>query len=94
MLEPLSDRVIIKPTEAPDMTPGGLHVPVGAREKSQRGEVLAVGPGRENDQGVLIPMRLWVGDVVLFGKYSGTELEVDGHPVLVLRESDIIMRVR
>jgi chaperonin GroES len=88
-LKPLADRVVVKPSEAEEKTKGGLFVPDTAKEKPVWGEVIAVGPGRVSDDGKLIPMQIKAGDRVLYGKYSGTEVTVDGAEVLIMRESDI-----
>ena len=86
---PLADRVVVKATEESEQMRGGLYIPDTAKEKPQQGEILAVGPGRfEKDKRV--PMELKVGDKVLYGKYSGTEMTVNGEQVLILRESDVL----
>jgi chaperonin GroES len=86
---PLADRVVIKPLEEAEQMRGGLYIPDTAKEKPQQGEVVAVGPGRfEKDQRV--PMDVKVGDKVLYGKYSGTEVTLDGNQYLILRESDVL----
>ncbi len=89
-LRPLNDRVIIKRVEEEAVSAGGIVLPDSAKEKPSRGEVLAVGNGVTNSKGELQPMSVKVGDNVLFGKYSGTEVEVDGDELLVMREDDII----
>ncbi|ORU92872.1 MAG: co-chaperone GroES [Cycloclasticus sp. symbiont of Bathymodiolus heckerae] len=89
-LRPLSDRVIIKRVEEEAVSAGGIVLPDSAKEKPSRGEILAVGNGATNSKGDLQPMTVKVGDNVLFGKYSGTEVEVDGDELLVMREDDII----
>lgn len=89
-IEPLGDRIMVKPIEQDDVSKGGIIIPEMAKEKSQEGEVVAVGAGRVTDAGVLIPTKLKVGDRVLFGKYSGTELTVAGESVLLVRESEIM----
>ena len=86
---PLADRVVVKSLEEHDRTQAGLYIPDTAREKPQHGEIIAVGPGRYEDGG-LVPMSLKVGDKVLYGKYNGTEVTLDGHPYLILRESDVL----
>ncbi len=88
-LKPLADRVVVKPSEAEEKTKGGIIVPDTAKEKPVWGEVVAVGPGRVSDDGKLIPMEVKAGDRVLYGKYSGTEVTVDGEELLIMRESDI-----
>ncbi|QDT14876.1 co-chaperone GroES [Alienimonas californiensis] len=92
-LNPLDDRVVIEPLEAEETTAGGIVLPDAAKEKSQRGKVLAVGPGRLLDSGERSPVGVEVGDEVLFGKYGGTEIEVDGKDVKILREADILAKV-
>ena len=89
-LKPLADRVVVKPIEQDDVTAGGIMLPDTAKEKPQKGEVLAVGPGSRNDAGERVAMDVKVGDVVLYAKYGGTEIKLDGEKVLVLRESDIL----
>ena len=86
---PLADRVVIKALEEAEQMRGGLFIPDTAKEKPQQGEVVAVGPGRYED-GKLVPMTVKVGDKVLYGKYSGTEVTIDTEPVLILRESDVL----
>jgi chaperonin GroES len=88
-LKPLADRVIVKPSQADEMTKGGLFVPDTAKEKPVWGEVVAVGPGRTTEDGKHIPMEVKKGDKVLYGKYSGTEVTVSGEEFLIMRESDI-----
>lgn len=89
-LRPLHDRVIVKRLEEEKRSAGGIIIPDNAAEKPVRGEVLAVGPGKKGDDGKVIPMDVKKGDVVLFGKYSGSEVKVDGDEVLVMREDDIM----
>ena len=89
-LKPLSDRVVIEPIEQDDVTSGGIMLPDTAKEKPQKGNVLAVGPGTRNDAGERVAMDVAVGDKVLYAKYAGTEVKLDGEKVLVLRESDIL----
>lgn len=88
-LKPLADRVIVRPLEAEEKTAGGLYIPDSAKEKPQQGEVVAVGPGKVADDGKSIAMEVKVGDKVLYGKYSGTEVAVAGEDYLIMRESDI-----
>lgn len=88
-INPLSDRIVVKPAEAEEKTKGGLFLPDTAKEKPVWGEVIAAGPGKVTDDGKKIPMEVKVGDKVLYGKYSGTEVSVDGQEVLIMRESDI-----
>ena len=86
---PLADRVVVRSLEGHEQTRGGLLIPDTAKEKPQEGEILAVGPGRFDD-GKRVPMEVKVGDKVLFGKYSGTEVMIDGEALLILRESDVL----
>jgi chaperonin GroES len=92
-LKPLDDRVVVQPLEAEETTAGGIVLPDTAKEKPQRGKVLAVGPGRLLDSGERCEIALSVGDQVLFGKYGGTEIEVEGEEVKILRESDILAKI-
>jgi chaperonin GroES len=89
-LKPLGGRVIVEPIEQEEMTPGGIILPETAKEKPQEGKVLAAGPGERNEKGERIPMELKVGDKVLFAKYSGTDIKMDGKKLLIMRESDIL----
>jgi chaperonin GroES len=89
-VKPMDDRVLLKPTEAEEKTAGGIIIPDNAKEKPQKGEVIAVGPGKVNDKGQRIEMTLKKGDKVLYGKYSGTEVTVDGQDLLIMRESDVL----
>jgi chaperonin GroES len=88
-LKPLADRVVVKPSAAEERTKGGIIVPDTAKEKPVWGEVIATGPGKISDEGKVIPVEVKVGDKVLYGKYSGTEVTIDGEEVLIMRESDI-----
>lgn len=92
-LKPLDDRVVVEPLSAEDVTAGGIVLPDSAKEKPQRGKVIAVGPGKLLDSGERCPVAVVVGDEVLFGKYGGTDIEVDGTEVKILRESDILAKV-
>ena len=92
-IRPLSDRVVVKALEEAEQMRGGLYIPDTAKEKPQEGEIVAVGPGKLNDNGDRIPMEVEQGDRVLYGKYSGTEVKVDGDDYLILRESDILAKV-
>jgi chaperonin GroES len=87
---PLHDRVVVKRIAAEEKSRGGIIIPDTAKEKPQQGEVLAVGPGGRDEAGKLIPIDLKVGDRVLFGKWSGTEVTIDGDEVLIMKESDIM----
>ncbi|MDR1760399.1 MAG: co-chaperone GroES [Fibrobacter sp.] len=89
MIKPLSDRILVEPAEAETKTQSGLFIPDNAKEKPMQGKVVAVGKGKKNDQGVVIPLEVGVGDMVLYGKYSGTEVSVDGKNYLIIKESDI-----
>jgi chaperonin GroES len=89
-LKPLADRLIVKPLEEEEVTPGGIVLPETAKEKPQKGEVLAVGPGARDEDGNRTPMDVSVGDTVLFAKYAGTEVKLESDEVLILRESDIL----
>jgi len=89
-MKPLADRVVVKPSEPEEKVRGGIIIPDTAKEKPQQGEVVAVGPGKISDSGELIKMEVKVGDKVLYGKYSGTEVTVDGIDYLIMRESDIL----
>src|SRR5436190_22894198 len=87
---PLNDRVVIRRIEGEEKTKGGIIIPDNAKEKPQEGEVMAVGPGARDESGKVIPLDLKAGDRVLFGKWSGTEVKVDGEDLLIMKESDIM----
>jgi chaperonin GroES len=87
---PLHDRVVVKRIEAEEKTAGGIIIPDTAKEKPQQGEVVAVGPGGRDEAGKLIPIDLQVGDRVLFGKWSGSEVKIDGTEYLIMKENDIM----
>ena len=89
-LKPLGGRVIVEPIEQEEMTAGGIILPETAKEKPQEGKILAAGPGERDEDGKRIAMDVKVGDKVLYAKYSGTEVKVDGKKLLILRESDIL----
>lgn len=89
-LKPLADRVVAKPLEEEDKTPGGIILPDTAKEKPQKGKIIAAGPGKLDEKGERIKMEVKKGDVVLYGKYAGTEIKIDGQEYLILRESDIL----
>ena len=89
-LKPLSDRIVVKAHEAEENTASGIILPDTAKEKPQMGEILAIGPGKINDSGTINKMSLKKGDKVLYGKYSGTEVNIDGQELLIMRESDIL----
>lgn len=89
-LKPLGDRLVVEPVEQEEMTASGLVLPETAKEKPQKGTILAVGPGRRDDDGDRIEMDVEVGNVVLYAKYAGTEIKVDGKKLLILKESDVL----
>ncbi len=89
-IKPLSDRVVIKPAPADEKVQGGIIIPDTAKEKPQKGEIVAVGPGKASDAGQTIAMTVKVGNTVLYGKYSGTEVTIDNDDYLIVRESDIL----
>ena len=90
MLKPLGDRIVVKPLEAEEKTSGGIVLPDSAKERPQTGEVIAVGPGKTLDNGSVAPMEVVVGDKVVYSKYGGTEVKVDGQDVLITRQDDIL----
>ncbi|WP_439574306.1 co-chaperone GroES [Phreatobacter sp.] len=87
---PLHDRVVVRRIDAEEKTRGGIIIPDTAKEKPQEGEVIAVGPGGRNERGELVPLDVKAGDTVLFGKWSGTEVKIDGVDYLIMKESDIM----
>ena len=87
---PLHDRVVVRRIEAEDRTKGGIIIPDTAKEKPQEGEVVAVGPGARDESGKLVPIDLKAGDRILFGKWSGTEVKIDGEELLIMKESDVM----
>src|SRR5215212_3278593 len=87
---PLHDRVVVRRIEAEEKTKGGIIIPDTAKEKPQEGEVIAVGPGARDETGKVQPLDVKAGDRVLFGKWSGTEVRIDGHDLLIMKESDIM----
>ncbi|GAB3195503.1 chaperonin GroES [Pontibacter aydingkolensis] len=89
-IKPLADRVIVAPAAAEEKTKSGIIIPDTAKEKPQRGEVVAVGEGKVSEQGSLMKPQVKVGDQVLYGKYAGTDISVDGNDYLIMRESDIL----
>ena len=89
-IRPLHDRVVVKRLEEEESTQGGIIIPDSAKEKPQKAEVLAVGPGKKNDDGTVIPTDVKKGDKILFGKYSGNEITVDGEECLIMREDEIL----
>ena len=88
-IQPLADRVIVKPREAEETTKGGIILPDTAKEKPIEGTIVAVGGGRVTDDGKMVALNVKVGDTVLYGKYSGTEVKIEGEEYLIMRESDI-----
>jgi chaperonin GroES len=91
-LQPLADRVLVKPMEKEEKTKSGIYLPDTAKEKPQEGEIMAVGPGKLDENGKRIPMDLKVGDRVIYAKYGGTEIKVDDVDLIILRESDILAK--
>jgi chaperonin GroES len=89
-LRPLQDRILVKRIEEESKTAGGIFIPDTAKEKPQKGEIVAVGNGKKTDDGKVIPIDLKVGDQVLFGKYAGTDIKVEGQEYLIMREDDIL----
>lgn len=89
-IRPLHDRVLVKRIEAEEKTAGGIIIPDTAKEKPMQGEVLAVGSGARDEAGKVVPLDVKVGDIILFGKWSGTEVKVDGQELLIMKESDIM----
>jgi chaperonin GroES len=89
-LKPLGNRVVIEPIEQEEITAGGIVLPETAKEKPQKGKVLSVGPGERDEDGERIPLDVSEGDTVLFAKYAGTEIKVEGKKLLILRESDLL----
>jgi chaperonin GroES len=89
-IKPLSDRVVVKPAPPDEKMQGGIIIPDTAKEKPQKGEIVAVGPGKISDAGEKIPMSVKVGNTVLYGKYSGTEVTIDNEEYLIVRESDVL----
>ncbi len=89
-VQPLADRVVVEPLEETEEMRGGLYIPDTAKEKPQQGTVVAVGPGRLSDEGERMPVELETGQRILYGKYSGTEVTIDGQDVLIIKESDVL----
>jgi chaperonin GroES len=89
-LRPLADRVVVEPSEGEEVTPSGILLPETAKEKPQQGTIIALGTGRKDDNGKVIPMDVKLNDKVLYAKYAGTEIKVNGKKVLILKESDIL----
>jgi chaperonin GroES len=88
-LTPLHDRVLVRPSKPEEVTSGGIIIPDTAKEKPMQGEIIAAGPGKINDDGKITGLQVKIGDSVLYGKYSGTEVSVNGEDLLIMRESDI-----
>ncbi len=93
-IKPLADRVVVKALEESEQMRGGLYIPDTAKEKPSQGEVIAVGPGKFSEEGTRVEMEVKAGDKVLYGKYSGTEITLDGQEYLILRESDVLAIVK
>jgi chaperonin GroES len=93
-IKPLEDRLVIEPLEAEEKTPGGIVLPDTAQEKPQRGKVVAVGPGKVQEDGTRAKMSVKKGDLVLYGKYSGTEIAVEGKDLIIVRESDLLAKIQ
>ena len=89
-LRPMQDRIIVKRVEEETMTAGGIFIPETAKEKPMKGEIVAVGNGKKTEDGKVIPLDVKVGEKVLFGKYSGTEIKIEGEEFLIMREDDIL----
>ncbi len=89
-IRPLADRVLVKPTEPEETKKGGIIIPDTAKEKPMQGKIMEVGKGHQTEEGKLIPMSVKKGDKILYGKYSGTEISVDGEDLLIMRESDVL----
>ena len=89
-IKPLADRVVVKPLEQEEAKVGSIYIPETAKEKPQEGEIVAAGPGKASDSGEIVKMEVKVGDKVLYGKYSGTEVTIDGEDYLIMRESDVL----
>ena len=91
-LEPLGDRLVVKPIAKEEVTKSGIVLPDTAKEKPQEGEVLAVGPGRLTDDGQRIPMDIKVGDIIIYAKYGGSEIKIDSEELIILREADVLAK--
>ncbi|MDD7473066.1 MAG: co-chaperone GroES [Bdellovibrionota bacterium] len=89
-IRPLQDRLIVRRLDSEEKTAGGLYIPDSAKEKPQQGEVVAVGKGKVKEDGTVIPMDIKKGDKILFGKYSGTEIKLDGEELLIMREDEVL----
>ena len=91
-LQPMGDRLVVKPTQVEEKTKSGIYIPDTVKEKPQEGKVVAVGPGRMTDEGKRIPMDVEVGDTIIYSKYGGSEIKIDDEELIILRESDILAR--
>ena len=89
-LHPLADRLVVRPVQKEEMTKGGIYLPDTAKEKPQEGEIVAVGPGKMTDDGKRIPMEVKVGDRVIYSKYGGSEIKMDGEEYLMMKEDDVL----
>src|ERR1700684_10628 len=92
-VKPLDDRVVVEPLEAEEKTAGGILLPDTAKQKPQQGKIVAVGPGKLSDEGNRIALAVKIGDIVLYGKYSGSDVEVNGKELKILRESDLLAKL-
>jgi chaperonin GroES len=91
-LQPMGDRLVVKPTQSEEKTKSGIYIPDTAKEKSQEGKVIAVGPGKMTDEGKRIPMDVEVGDIIIYAKYGGSEIKLDEEELIIMRESDILAK--
>ena len=91
-LQPMGDRLVVKPMQSEEKTKSGIYLPDTAKEKPQEGEVIAVGPGRVTDEGKRITMDVEVGDIIIYTKYGGSEIKIDGEELIIMRESDILAK--
>jgi chaperonin GroES len=91
-LQPMGDRLVVKPIQSEEKTKSGIYLPDTAKEKPQEGKVVAVGPGKMNDDGKRIAMDVEVGDIVIYTKYGGSEIKIDGEELIIMRESDILAK--
>ena len=89
-LQPMGDRLVVKPTQQEEKTKSGIYIPDTAKEKPQEGEVISVGKGKSNDEGKVFPLDVKAGDKILFGKYSGAEIKLDGEEFLIMREEEVL----
>ncbi len=89
-ITPLDDRVLVQPQEAEEKTASGIYLPEGAKEKPQTGTIVAAGPGKLTDEGERTPLTVKKGDTVIYGKYGGTEIDVDGNTLMIMRESELL----